>query len=141
MPRWSQPRQGATGANPQGHLAHRGLALVDVISPCVTFHDHAGSTRSYVHTRQHQVHVAATDFVSHASEIVARIGPAGSTSVTMHDGSVVRFTAVPPGDDPTDPACSISTRAYPMCTNWARLRLSRCTICRTPSSARVRIEG
>ena len=83
-------------------LAHGGLALVDVISPCVTFNDHAGSTKSYVHTRQHQVHVTATDFVSPASEIVAHIGPEGSTSVTMHDGSVVRFTAAPPGYDPTD---------------------------------------
>ncbi|MCC6538432.1 MAG: 2-oxoacid:ferredoxin oxidoreductase subunit beta [Bryobacterales bacterium] len=83
-------------------LAHGGLALVDVISPCVTFNDHAGSTKSYVHTRQHQVRVTNTDFVNPAQEIVAQIAEQGSTSVTMHDGSVVRFTAVPPGYDPTD---------------------------------------
>src|SRR3979411_934661 len=35
--------------------AHRGFALVDVISPCVTFNDHNGSTKSYLHTRNHQV--------------------------------------------------------------------------------------
>ena len=34
-------------------LTHRGFALVDVISPCVTFNDHEGSTKSYAHTREH----------------------------------------------------------------------------------------
>lgn len=83
-------------------LAHRGFALIDVISPCVTFNDHNGSTKSYLHTRKHQLKVTQADFVPHASEIVASIGPAGSTSVTMHDGSVVRFTSVPEGYDPTN---------------------------------------
>jgi 2-oxoglutarate ferredoxin oxidoreductase subunit beta len=83
-------------------LAHGGFALIDVISPCVTFNDHSGSTKSYLHTRQHQVHVTETDFVPHASEIVAEIAPKGTTAVTMHDGSVVRFTSVPEGYDPAD---------------------------------------
>lgn len=83
-------------------LAHRGFALIDVISPCVTFNDHQGSTKSYLHTRKHQRRITQADFVPHAEEIVASIGPAGSTSVTMHDGSVVRFTSLPEGYDPTD---------------------------------------
>ena len=83
-------------------LAHRGFALIDVISPCVTFNDHSGSTKSYLYTRQHQRRVTQADFVPPASEILATIGPAGSTSVTMHDGSVVRFTSVPEGYDPTN---------------------------------------
>src|SRR3982074_1725190 len=77
-------------------IAHRGFALVDVISPCVTFNDHAGSTKSYLHTRKHQLRATEADFVTPASEIVAHIGQNGAASVTMHDGSVVRFTAVPP---------------------------------------------
>src|SRR5580693_744714 len=83
-------------------LAHRGFAIVDVISPCVTFNDHEGSTKSYLYTRQHELKVTETDFVAPASEILAHIGQNGAVSVTMHDGSVVRFKGVPPNYDPTD---------------------------------------
>src|SRR6202041_2324471 len=54
-------------------LSHRGFALVDVISPCVTFNDHEGSAKSYLHTRQPLLHATETDFVPHADEIVADI--------------------------------------------------------------------
>jgi len=83
-------------------LSHRGFALVDVISPCVTFNDHEGSTKSYLHTRQHLLHATETDFVPQAQEIVAEIAPQGGTNVTMHDGSVLRFTRVPVDYDVTD---------------------------------------
>src|SRR5580693_3528225 len=43
-------------------IAHRGLALVDVISPCVTFNDHVGSTKSYLYTRKHQLQATYADF-------------------------------------------------------------------------------
>src|SRR5678810_604465 len=55
-------------------LAHRGLALVDVISPCVTFNDHSGSTKSYLYTRRHMQKTTEADFVPPASEILASIG-------------------------------------------------------------------
>jgi len=77
---------------------------VDVISPCVTFNDHEGSTKSYLSTRKHMVHATETDFVPPAPEILANISPNGATSVTMHDGSVVRFTRTPADYDPTDRA-------------------------------------
>jgi 2-oxoglutarate ferredoxin oxidoreductase subunit beta len=83
-------------------IAHRGFALVDVISPCVTFNDHAGSTKSYLHTRQHQLRATQADFVPPAFEITATISPSTVTSVQMHDGSTVRFTATPEDYDPTD---------------------------------------
>lgn len=83
-------------------LSHRGFALVDVISPCVTFNDHNGSTKSYLYTRNHTVKVSETDFVAPASEILATIGQNGAVSVAMHDGSVVRFKGVPPDYDPRD---------------------------------------
>ena len=83
---------------------HRGFALVDVISPCVTFNDHTGSTKSYLHTRRFARKAVETDFVPPASEIVAEITEAGTTAVTMHDGSVVRFSSVPENYDPTDRA-------------------------------------
>lgn len=83
-------------------LSHRGFALVDVISPCVTFNDHDGSTKSYFYTRQHLAQATESDFVPHAQEIVAEIAPSGSTNVTMHDGSILRFTRVPEDYDVTD---------------------------------------
>src|SRR5450631_1576044 len=83
-------------------VAHRGFAIVDVISPCVTFNDHGGSTKSYLYTRQHELKATETDFVPPASEILAQIGQNGAVNVTMHDGSMVRFKGVPPNYDPTD---------------------------------------
>jgi 2-oxoglutarate ferredoxin oxidoreductase subunit beta len=83
-------------------IAHRGFALVDVISPCVTFNDHNGSTKSYSHVREHQLRAVETDFVPPAPEILAQIEPQGVTSVQMHDGSTLRFTSLPADYDPTD---------------------------------------
>ena len=83
-------------------IAHRGFALVDVISPCVTFNDHNGSTKSYLYTRRHMQRTTEADFVPPASEIIASIGATGTTTVTLHDGSLVRFNAVPKDYDPTD---------------------------------------
>ena len=83
-------------------LSHRGFAMIDVISPCVTFNDHVGSTKSYLYTRNNMLKVNETDFVPPASEILATIGQNGAVSVAMHDGSVVRFKGVPPDYDPRD---------------------------------------
>jgi 2-oxoglutarate ferredoxin oxidoreductase subunit beta len=82
--------------------AHRGFALLDVISPCVTFNDHEGSTKSYLYTRQHRLQVMQSDFVPPANEILAAVPQNGAVGVTMHDGSVVNFRAVPEAYDPTD---------------------------------------
>jgi 2-oxoglutarate ferredoxin oxidoreductase subunit beta len=81
-------------------IRHKGFALVDVISPCVTFNDHEGSTKSYSYTRKHALPVVATDFVPLASEIVASIE--GVADVTLHDGSVIRLRKVDRDYDPTD---------------------------------------
>jgi 2-oxoglutarate ferredoxin oxidoreductase subunit beta len=85
-------------------LQHRGLALVDIISPCVTFNDHEGSTKSYLYTRRHEKPVVQADLVPPAEEIFAPIGAKGVTTIAMHDGSLVRFSAVPEGYDPGDRA-------------------------------------
>src|ERR1700675_1278259 len=60
-------------------LNHRGFALIDVISPCVTFNDHNGSTKSYLYTRKHMHKTTEADFVAPASEILATIGQSGTT--------------------------------------------------------------
>jgi len=83
-------------------LAHDGFAFVDVISPCVTFNDHKGSTKSYAHTREHMHEVIETDFVPLRAEIKASYAEGAVTAVTMHDGSVVKLRKVDQDYDPTD---------------------------------------
>ena len=83
-------------------LMHKGFAFLDVISPCVTFNDHVGSTKSYLYTRHHGHELVPVDFVPIRSEISAPSNNGGRTSITMHDGSMVRFRKVPEDYDPTD---------------------------------------
>jgi 2-oxoglutarate ferredoxin oxidoreductase subunit beta len=84
-------------------LKHGGFALVDIISPCVTFNDHEGSTKSYLYTRQHYDEVAPVDFVPLRREIATEEVTEGSVrSVTMHDGSTVHFRMLAEDYDPTN---------------------------------------
>jgi 2-oxoglutarate ferredoxin oxidoreductase subunit beta len=83
-------------------MRHQGFALVDVLSPCVTFNDHKGSTKSYAHTRFHMQEVIHTDFVPLRREIKADYEEGAIQSVRMHDGSTVRFRKVAQDYDPTD---------------------------------------
>src|SRR5450432_339917 len=75
-------------------LAHKGFALIDIISPCVTFNDHEGSTKSYLYTRKHLMQVMRADYVPAAAEITASYPAGTSTSVALHDGSVVKLSKV-----------------------------------------------
>jgi 2-oxoglutarate ferredoxin oxidoreductase subunit beta len=83
-------------------IAHRGFAFVDVISPCVTFNDHEGSTKSYAYTRENDVPVVEADFVPPREEIVLPPGAAGVHTVTLHDGSSVRLRQLDASYDPGD---------------------------------------
>ncbi len=83
-------------------IRHKGFALIDVISPCVSFNDHEASTKSYRYTRDHYNEIAPVDFVPLRREISADTGEAAVVSVTMHDGSVVRFRRVASDYDPTN---------------------------------------
>jgi 2-oxoglutarate/2-oxoacid ferredoxin oxidoreductase subunit beta len=83
-------------------VRHNGFALIDVISPCVSFNDHETSTKSYRYTRNHYLEVAPVDFVPLRREIAAGQTDDAVTSVTMHDGSVVRFRKVAAEYDPTN---------------------------------------
>ncbi len=83
-------------------LRHNGFALIDVISPCVTFNDHEGSTKSYVYTRKHQLPIVETDFVPPAQEISVDYEEGSTTRVTLHDGSAVLLHKLAKDYDPTD---------------------------------------
>jgi 2-oxoglutarate ferredoxin oxidoreductase subunit beta len=82
-------------------LRHDGFALIDIISPCVSFNDHESSTKSYRYTRDHFHDAASVDFVPLRREITAPSNE-GVVTVEMHDGSTVRFRKVAADYDPRD---------------------------------------
>jgi 2-oxoglutarate ferredoxin oxidoreductase subunit beta len=83
-------------------LMHKGMAFIDVISPCVTFNDHEGSTKGYAYTREHQIELVQADFVPEFSEITTDYEPGAVRRVVMHDGSSIHLRKVTEEYDPTD---------------------------------------
>ena len=73
-----------------------------MISPCVSFNDHESSTKSYRYTREHTVEIAPVDFVPIRREITSHAEAGETMTVTMPDGSRVRFRRVAEDYDPTD---------------------------------------
>jgi 2-oxoglutarate ferredoxin oxidoreductase subunit beta len=86
----------------QAGLRHRGFALIDVLSPCVTFNDHEGSTKSYQYTREHYDAAVNADFVPFEREITAEYAAGEMHPVVMHDGSRILLRKVDPSYDPTN---------------------------------------
>jgi 2-oxoglutarate ferredoxin oxidoreductase subunit beta len=83
-------------------IEHNGAAFIDVISPCVAFNNHPGSTKSYDYVRQHNEAVNRLDYIEEKEEITADYAPGEVVSVTQHDGSVLRLRKLAPDYDPTD---------------------------------------
>jgi 2-oxoglutarate/2-oxoacid ferredoxin oxidoreductase subunit beta len=83
-------------------IAHHGAAFLDVISPCVAFNNHAGSTKSYDYVREHNDAVNRLDFITPRAPLTADYAPGEVVEVTQHDGSVLRLRKLDPEYDPTD---------------------------------------
>jgi 2-oxoglutarate ferredoxin oxidoreductase subunit beta len=83
-------------------IAHRGMALIDVISPCVTFNDHEGSTKSYAYVKEHDEVLGEINFVPYFDDISVDYDPGETTSVTMHDGSHLYLRKLADDYNPTD---------------------------------------
>jgi 2-oxoglutarate ferredoxin oxidoreductase subunit beta len=83
-------------------IRHRGFAFVDVISPCVAFNDHEGSTKSYKFTREHLEQAVEADLVLPMAEITTSYEPGTAREVRLPDGSALRFRKVPEHYDPQD---------------------------------------
>ena len=92
----------------QGAIRHKGFALVDIISPCVTFNDHEGSTKSYSHTRRFYHQVIDTDFVPPAKEIRAAYDEGQAMPIELHDGSTIVLRKTDGSYDPTSRASAFS---------------------------------
>jgi 2-oxoglutarate ferredoxin oxidoreductase subunit beta len=86
----------------KGAIRHGGAAFIDVISPCVAFNNHAGSTRSYDHVREHNEAVSRIDFIDLAREITAEPAPGEVIELPNPDGSLLRLRKLHEGYDPTD---------------------------------------
>jgi 2-oxoglutarate/2-oxoacid ferredoxin oxidoreductase subunit beta len=82
-------------------IAHRGTVMLDVISPCVTFNDHEGSTKSYKYMKDHEEPLQDLNLVPHFEEIDVEYDPGTTVEVTMHDGSRLRLHKLEPDYDPT----------------------------------------
>src|SRR6202451_62723 len=83
-------------------IAHKGTVMLDVVSPCVTFNDHEGSTKSYKYVKEHEETLQEVSFVPHFEEIDVEYDPGTTTDVTMHDGSHLRLREVGEDYDPTN---------------------------------------
>jgi 2-oxoglutarate ferredoxin oxidoreductase subunit beta len=83
-------------------IAHRGLSVIDVISPCVTFNDHEGSTKSYAYVKEHEEVLQELDFVPSFEDITVDIPEGEVMDVLMHDGSHLRIRKLQRDFDPTD---------------------------------------
>lgn len=89
-------------------MSHRGFAFIDVLSPCVTFNNHKGSTKSYDYVREHLDATGAVDFVPMREEIVTSYLEGSVQEVTLHDGSSVRLQKAGSDHDPRDRTAALS---------------------------------
>jgi 2-oxoglutarate/2-oxoacid ferredoxin oxidoreductase subunit beta len=86
----------------KGAIEHRGAAFIDVVSPCVAFNNHAGSTKSYEYVRAHNEAVNRIDFIDLADEVIASTEPGGVLDVPQPDGHMMRLRRIASDYDPTD---------------------------------------
>ena len=83
-------------------MMHKGAAFLDVISPCVAFNNHTGSTKSYEYVREHNEALNRLDFIEGSEEITADYAPGTATTVQQHDGSLLRLRKLGEDYDPSD---------------------------------------
>jgi 2-oxoglutarate ferredoxin oxidoreductase subunit beta len=83
-------------------IAHNGTVMLDVVSPCVTFNDHEGSTKSYKYVKDHEETLQEMSFVPHFEEIDVEYDPGTTINVTMHDGSHLQLRKLEENYDPTN---------------------------------------
>src|ERR1700691_206823 len=90
-------------------IAHKGTVMLDVISPCVTFNDHEGSTKSYKFMQENDEPINEVDFVASFDEIEVDYGTGEVLEVEMHDGSNLRLKKLHDDYDPKDKANAVKT--------------------------------
>jgi 2-oxoglutarate ferredoxin oxidoreductase subunit beta len=86
----------------QAAFSHRGIAVLDIISPCVTFNDHVGSTKSYAYIKEHGFTLHTPDFIAGSKEIVVDYEPGTVQDIELEDGSHVLLRKLDVDYDATD---------------------------------------
>ncbi len=89
-------------------VSYPGFAFIDVISPCVTFNNNKGSTKSYDYVREHMETIAHLDFVPPAEEITAILEDGETSRIPMHDGTYLQINKLALDWDPTDRISSMT---------------------------------
>ena len=83
-------------------IAHNGLSVIDVISPCTTFNDHEGSTKSYSYIKEHDEILNELDFVPYYDDISVEIDEGEVKEIELHDGSRLRIKKLGRDYDPSN---------------------------------------
>src|SRR3989338_2532388 len=83
-------------------IAHEGTAFLDIMSPCVTFNYHPGSTKSYEYVQEHDEKLHDIDFIEDKKEIKVDYAAGDVREVQLHDGSIMRLKKLGIDYDPTD---------------------------------------
>lgn len=102
----------------KGALGHRGTSVIDIVSPCVTFNNHEGSTKSYAYAKDKEDPLHEVGFVAAYEEISVDYDPGSTQLVTLHDGSKIVLKKLGHDHDPTN-----RTKAMQMLDHANRERL------------------
>jgi len=86
----------------QAALSHKGTAIIDIISPCVTFNDHEGSTKSYDYVKEHDAPLHEIDWIPEQEEISVDYAEGEVKEVRLHDGARLNLKKLDREYDPTD---------------------------------------
>ena len=90
-------------------MSHKGFALIDVISPCVTFNNNDESMRSYTYVKDNEVTLHMTDYIPHFEPMAEVEVPEGNfTDITLHDGSTIRLETISENHDPSDSMAALT---------------------------------
>lgn len=89
-------------------MTHQGAAILDVISPCVAFNNHAGSTKSYDYVREHNEAMNRLDIITGQAPLIADYAPGSLTEIHQHDGTILRLRKLAEEYDPTDKAGALA---------------------------------
>ena len=90
-------------------MKFKGFSLIDIISPCVTFNNHVGSTKSYDHIREHNESVSSLDFVPIGQEIKTNYNEGSKVDVPLHDGAILTLEKLSKKYNPLDKGLAVQS--------------------------------
>lgn len=90
-------------------MSHKGTAILDVVSPCVTFNNHEGSTKSYKYAKEHEMPIHEIGYIPFYEQIAVEYEPGSTLEVKMHDGSQIILKKAAKDYDPRNRLAAIDT--------------------------------